>query len=123
MTRYSLATHYSNWGQVVRRRDDLSGIVPKIRLLPEALSSEEELTMGISAPGRAMAARWIHTGHSAVNLAQVCRIEYRRNDVSCKEICGFDLYLVDGTAVTLYWGEPRSPNQARWSCRQQSWAA
>ena len=89
----------------MRRRDDLSGIVPKIRLLPEALISEEELTMGVSAPGRAMAARWIHTGHSAVNLAQVCRIEYRRNDVSCKEICGFDLYLVDGTAVTLYWGD------------------
>ena len=61
--------------------------------------------MGVSAPGRAMAARWIHIGHSAVNLAQVCRIEYRRNDVSCKEICGFDLYLVDGTAVTLYWGD------------------
>jgi hypothetical protein len=35
----------------------------------------------------------------------VCRIEYRRSDVSRKEINGFDLYLVDGTAVTLERGD------------------
>jgi hypothetical protein len=40
-----------------------------------------------------------------VNLAQVCRIEYRRSDVSREEINGFDLYLVDGTAVALERGD------------------
>jgi hypothetical protein len=52
-----------------------------------------------------MATRWIAAAHSAVNLAQVCRIEYRRTDVSREEICGFDLYLVDGTVITLYYGD------------------
>jgi hypothetical protein len=40
-----------------------------------------------------------------VNLAQVCRIEYHRSDVSRKEINGLDLYLTDGTAVTLERGD------------------
>jgi hypothetical protein len=52
-----------------------------------------------------MAARWIATAYCAVNLAQVCRIAYRRSDVSHEEICGFDLYLVDGTVITLYYGD------------------
>jgi hypothetical protein len=40
-----------------------------------------------------------------VNLAQICRIEYRRSDVSREAINGFDLYLADGTAVTLEPGD------------------
>jgi hypothetical protein len=40
-----------------------------------------------------------------VNLSQVCRIEYRRRDVSRDEICGFDLCMSDGTVVTLYYGD------------------
>jgi hypothetical protein len=52
-----------------------------------------------------MSARWIQTPDCAVNLAQVCRIEYRRSDVSREEINGFDLYLTDGTAVTLERGD------------------
>jgi hypothetical protein len=40
-----------------------------------------------------------------MNLTQVCRIEYRRSDVSRDEINGFDLYLTDGTAVTLERGD------------------
>jgi hypothetical protein len=38
-------------------------------------------------------------------LPQVCRIEYRRNDVSREEIRGFDLRMADGTVVTLYDGD------------------
>jgi hypothetical protein len=52
-----------------------------------------------------MPARWIPTPYSAVNLTQVCRIEYRRTDVSRDEICGFDLCMVDGTVITLYHGD------------------
>jgi hypothetical protein len=52
-----------------------------------------------------MSARWIPTPYSAVNLAQVCRIEYRRSDVSRDEICGFDLCMADGTVITLYYGD------------------
>jgi len=33
------------------------------------------------------------------------RIEYLRSDVSREEIDGFDLYLADGTAVTLERGD------------------
>jgi hypothetical protein len=40
-----------------------------------------------------------------VNLTQVCRIEYRRTDVSRDEVCGFDRYMVDGTVITLYHGD------------------
>ena len=40
-----------------------------------------------------------------MNLTQVCRIEYRRSYVSRDEINGFDLYLTDGTAVTLERGD------------------
>jgi hypothetical protein len=61
--------------------------------------------MSASEPGRARAARWIATPYCAVNLAQVCRIEYRRSDVSREEINGFDLCLADGTVITLYWGD------------------
>src|SRR5262245_47864996 len=43
--------------------------------------------------------RWIALANCAVNLAQVCRIEYRRRDVPREEIDGFDLYLAGGTAV------------------------
>jgi hypothetical protein len=52
-----------------------------------------------------MPARWIQTPYCTVNLAQVCRIEYRRTDVSREQINGFDLYLTDGTAVTLERGD------------------
>jgi hypothetical protein len=40
-----------------------------------------------------------------VNLAQVCRIDYRRTDVARDEVSGFDLYMVDGTVITLYQGD------------------
>jgi hypothetical protein len=36
---------------------------------------------------------WIATPYCTVNLAHVCRIEYRRTDVSRAEINGFHLYL------------------------------
>jgi hypothetical protein len=52
-----------------------------------------------------MAARWIQTPYCTVNLAQVCRIEYRRTDVSREEISGFDLCMADGTVITLYHGD------------------
>jgi hypothetical protein len=61
--------------------------------------------MYASASSKSMAARWIAAAYCAVNLAQVCRIEYRRSDVSREEICGFDLCLVDGTVITLYYGD------------------
>jgi hypothetical protein len=52
-----------------------------------------------------MPAHWIQTPYCTVNLAQVCRIEYRRTDVSRDEICGFNLWMADGTAITLYHGD------------------
>jgi hypothetical protein len=52
-----------------------------------------------------MATRWIQTPYCTVNLAQVCRIEYRRSDVSREEINGFDLCMADGTVITLYYGD------------------
>ena len=57
------------------------------------------------SPQAGTTSRWIATPYCAVNLAQVCRIEYRRGDMSRKEINGFDLYLTDGTAVTLERGD------------------
>jgi hypothetical protein len=52
-----------------------------------------------------MAARWIQTPYCTVNLTQVCRIEYRRTDVSREEISGFDLCMADGTVITLHYGD------------------
>jgi hypothetical protein len=52
-----------------------------------------------------MSARWTPTPYSAVNLTQVCRIEYRRTDVSRDEVSGFDLCMADGTVITLYYGD------------------
>jgi len=52
-----------------------------------------------------MSPHWIPTSYCVVNLAQVCRIEYLRSDASREEIDGFDLYLADGTAVTLERGD------------------
>src|SRR5262245_19535167 len=49
--------------------------------------------------------RWIATPYCAVNLSQVCRIEYHRSDISRQEINGLDLWLVDRTTVTLEQGE------------------
>jgi hypothetical protein len=36
---------------------------------------------------------------------QVCRIKWRRSDVSKAEINGMDLFFVDSTAVTLEAGD------------------
>ena len=52
-----------------------------------------------------MSPHWIPTSYCVVNLAQVFRIEYLRSDLSREEIDGFDLYLADGTAVTLERGD------------------
>jgi hypothetical protein len=52
-----------------------------------------------------MSTRWIQTPYCTVNLAHVCRIEYRRSDVSREEINGFDLCMADGTVITLYYGD------------------
>jgi hypothetical protein len=52
-----------------------------------------------------MATRWISTPYCAVNMTQVCRIEYHRIDVSREEVCGFDLHMVDGTVITLDHGD------------------
>ena len=52
-----------------------------------------------------MATRWISTPYSTVNMTQVCRIEYHRTDVGRDEVCGFDLHMVDGTVITLYYGD------------------
>jgi len=49
--------------------------------------------------------RWIAIAYCAVNLSQVCRIEYHRRDISRQQINGFDLWLVDRTTVTLEQGE------------------
>ena len=49
--------------------------------------------------------RWIATPYCAVNLSQVCRIEYHRSDISRQEINGLDLWFVDRTTVTLGQGE------------------
>jgi hypothetical protein len=67
--------------------------------------SEHPDPAGASTPA---APRWIATPYSVFNLAQVCRIEYRRSDVSAAAINGFDLYLVYGAAVTLEPGDGRS---------------
>jgi hypothetical protein len=69
------------------------------------LSPSEPFQSPAKSSVRAIGPRWIRTPYCAVNLAQVCRIEYRRSDVSREEINGFDLYLVDGTAVALERGD------------------
>jgi hypothetical protein len=37
-------------------------------------------------------------------MTQVCRFEYRVT-TSRDQICGLDLYMVDGTVITLYYGD------------------
>jgi hypothetical protein len=59
-----------------------------------------------------MATRWIQTPYCAVNLAQVCRIEYHRADVSRAEVCGFDLHMADGIVITLDHGDAGFENVA-----------
>ena len=71
------------------------------RTFPATPALSERVRSADISSGRPMSARWIAAQYCVVNLAQVCRIEYRRTDVSRAEINGFDLYLVDGTAVTL----------------------
>ena len=75
------------------------------RISPARPALSERVRSADISSGRPMSARWIATPYCAVNLAQVCRVEYRRSDVSRAEINGFDLYLVDGTAVTLDRGD------------------
>jgi hypothetical protein len=80
--------------------------------LHDSLSLFHGTPRGVAARHSLMAARWIRTPYSAVNLTQVCRIEYRRTDVSRDEVCGFDLYMVDGTVITLYHGDAGFENVA-----------
>lgn len=69
------------------------------------MSTQQSSAHPASEPQAPGMPRWIALANCAVNLAQVCRIEWRRSDMSRAEVNGFDLFLVDGTAVTLEQGE------------------
>ena len=46
--------------------------------------------------------QWINTPTAAINMAQVCKIEFRYTDITnSDEVNGFDLYFADGNTLTV----------------------
>jgi len=50
--------------------------------------------------------KWINTPTAAVNLALVCRVEFRYSNIAASdEIDGFILFMVDSNTLTLFFNE------------------